>query len=226
VVIPAKEISGYLTKGGHPDGADPGCVPDMPMVLAVNLVNSALVAFELASYLEQTRWWIFFGLVVTLTGVRAAGWRCYYHNQKTEGAPGKWALFATAGSGLSGLLWGLGSTLLLPDNIVEQTFFAFVIGGMCAARFVGDSPLEGDGFELSVPGAKEPVSVAEGELRGIERGRPKKLLLLWGTDGSNPSPSSGESGANSRRGLGTWQELQSHVSRARGPAWIPNSASQ
>ena len=56
MVIPAKEISDYLTKGGHPDGADPGCVPDMPMVLAVNLVNSALVAFELASYLEQTRW--------------------------------------------------------------------------------------------------------------------------------------------------------------------------
>jgi SAM-dependent methyltransferase len=134
VVIPAKEISDYLTKGGHPDGADPGCVPDMPMVLAVNLVNSALVAFELASYLEQTRWWFFFGLVVTLTGVRAAGWRCYYHNQKTEGAPGKWALFATAGSGLSGLLWGLGSTLLLPDIIVEQTFFAFVIGGMCAGE--------------------------------------------------------------------------------------------
>ena len=108
----------------------------MPMVLAVNLVNSALVAFVLASYLEQTRWWIFFGLVVTLTGVRAAGWRCYYHHQNTEGAPGKWALFATAGSGLSGLLWGLGSTLLLSDNIVEQTFFAFVIGGMCAGALV------------------------------------------------------------------------------------------
>jgi hypothetical protein len=46
------------------------------------------------------------------------------------------ALFATAGSGLSGLLWGLGSTLLLPDNIVEQTFFAFVIGGMCAGALV------------------------------------------------------------------------------------------
>jgi hypothetical protein len=42
----------------------------MPMVLAVNVVNSALVALVLASYLEQTRWWIFFGLVVSLTGVR------------------------------------------------------------------------------------------------------------------------------------------------------------
>ena len=30
----------------------------------------------------------------------------------------------------------MGSTLLLPDNIVEQTFFAFVIGGMCAGALV------------------------------------------------------------------------------------------
>ena len=48
----------------------------------------------------------------------------------------KWALFATAGSGLSGLLWGVSSTLLLPDNIVQQTFLAFVIGGMCAGALV------------------------------------------------------------------------------------------
>jgi hypothetical protein len=47
----------------------------MPMVLAVNVVNSALVALVLASYMKQTRWWIFFGLVVSLTGVRAAGWQ-------------------------------------------------------------------------------------------------------------------------------------------------------
>src|SRR3984893_13353442 len=63
-------------------------------------------------------------------------------------------------------------------------------------RFAGDSPVEGGGFEPSVPGAKEPVSFAEGELRGIERGRPTKFVSLRGTDGSNPSPSSGESGAN------------------------------
>jgi hypothetical protein len=28
------------------------------------------------------------------------------------------------------------STFLLPDNIVEQTFFAFVIGSMCAGALV------------------------------------------------------------------------------------------
>ena len=41
--------------------------------------------------------------------------------------------------GLSGLLWGIGSALLLPDNLVEQTFVAFVIGGMCAASLVAFS---------------------------------------------------------------------------------------
>jgi signal transduction histidine kinase len=108
----------------------------VPMVLAVNVVNSALVALVLASYMEQTKWGVFFGLVVTLTGVRAIGWSCYRWGRKPEAATTKWAIFATAGSGLSGLLWGVGSTLLLPDNIVEQTFLAFVIGGMCAGALV------------------------------------------------------------------------------------------
>ena len=58
------------------------------------------------------------------------------------------------------------------------------------ARFAADSSLEGDGFEPSVPVATEPVYIAEGELRGDRRAAKK----IWrGTDGSNPSPSSGES---------------------------------
>src|SRR6516164_294006 len=77
-----------------------------PMVLTVNVVNSALVALVLASYMEQTRWWIFFGLVVALTGVRAIGWSSYRHRRKPVEATTKWAIFATAASGLSGLLWG------------------------------------------------------------------------------------------------------------------------
>src|SRR6516225_4256248 len=108
----------------------------MPMVLAVNVVNSALVALVLASYMEQTRWWIFFGFVVALTGARAMGWRHYHHHRKGVEDKTRWAILATAGSGLSGLLWGGSSTLLLPDNIVEQTFLAFVIGGMCAGALV------------------------------------------------------------------------------------------
>jgi hypothetical protein len=61
-------------------------------------------------------------------------------------------------------------------------------------EFATDSPLEGDDFEPSVPVAREPVYIAEGELRGDPRAAKK----IWrGTDGSNPSPSRRES-ANHR----------------------------
>src|SRR5260370_9417508 len=78
-----------------------------PMVLAVNVANSALVAVVLGAYLEQARWWIFFGLVITLTGLRAIGWICYRHYQHPDETTTKWPIFATAGSSLSGLLLGL-----------------------------------------------------------------------------------------------------------------------
>src|SRR5689334_10151107 len=87
----------------------------LPMILAVNIINSALVAVVLASYLDQSRWWIFFGLVATLTAARAVDWSCYRRNRGSGKLPVRWAFFATAGSALSGLLWGLSSTLLLSD---------------------------------------------------------------------------------------------------------------
>jgi hypothetical protein len=108
----------------------------LPMVLVVNVVNSALVTLVLAWYLEQTRWWLFFGLVVTLTAARAVGWRHYRRRRKPATRVTRWAIVATVGSGFSGLLWGISSACLRPDAIVEQTFLAFVIGGMCGGALV------------------------------------------------------------------------------------------
>src|SRR6266446_9196481 len=51
-----------------------------------------------------------------------------------------------------------------------------------------DSPLEGDGFELSVPGRETVKPSWETGLLSRKRER-----ICWGTEGSNPSPSSGES---------------------------------
>jgi len=47
-------------------------------------------------------------------------------------------------------------------------------------RFAQDSALEGDGFEPSVPGAKEPVFGGESELRVIETGASHKKLFSLG----------------------------------------------
>ena len=43
-----------------------------PVVLTVNVVNSALVAIVLASYMGQTWWLVFLALTIALTAVLAA----------------------------------------------------------------------------------------------------------------------------------------------------------
>lgn len=105
---------------------------NMPMVLAVNVINSGLVAAVLALYLDQVKWWIFFGLVVALTAARSIGWSCYQRRRNVAEPATRWAIIATAGSGLSGLLWGASNVFLLSGDIVGRTFMAFTIGGMCA----------------------------------------------------------------------------------------------
>ena len=111
----------------------------IPIVLLVNVVNSALVAIVLASYKRQTWWLVFLALTIVLSGAHVFGWARYRQNGTAIRSAARWAAAATVGSGLSGLLWGVGSAILLPGNLIEQTFVAFVIGGMCAASLVAFS---------------------------------------------------------------------------------------
>src|ERR1700719_2724460 len=59
-------------------------------------------------------------------------------------------------------------------------------------RFALDSSLEGDGFEPSVPARKSRFLLRKANC-GTERGQPKRVVFLCGTNGSNPSPSSRQS---------------------------------
>jgi signal transduction histidine kinase/CheY-like chemotaxis protein len=110
-----------------------------PTVLTVNMVNSGLIAIALASVKGQACWLGFLALTAALTVVRAIGWARFRKRKGSKDSTCRWAIYAILGSGLSGLLWGAGSAILLPDNLVEQTFVAFVIGGMCAASLVSFS---------------------------------------------------------------------------------------
>lgn len=107
-----------------------------PIVLVVNIVNFTLVAVLLSSYSGQTLWLWFLGVNVVSTGAQLIGCVFYFAIKKPVGSTKAWAIVATLGSGFSGLVWGLGSAFLLPDNLVEETFVAFVIGGMCVASLV------------------------------------------------------------------------------------------
>ena len=71
-------------------------------------------------------------------------------------------------------------------------------GGSCLARgrqFAKDSMLERDGFEPLVPHKKQPFLAAPVRSRNSPSAT-KTGCFVPGTDGSNPSPSSGESAAN------------------------------
>jgi signal transduction histidine kinase/ActR/RegA family two-component response regulator len=107
-----------------------------PIVLTVNMVNSTLVAVLLSSYSGQTLWLLFLMGNVASTGAQLIGCLFYYSKRKFVGSTRGWAIIATLGSGLSGFLWGASSAFLLPDNLFEETFVAFVIGGMCVASLV------------------------------------------------------------------------------------------
>ena len=72
----------------------------MPMILAVNVVNSALVALVLASYMGQTWWWMFFAAVVACNAVRALAWSWYRLLRKP--ATTRWGMFAAIESGSPG----------------------------------------------------------------------------------------------------------------------------
>ena len=108
----------------------------VPVVLTVNVVNAGLIALVLAAYAGEAGWWRFFGLVGVLTAARLVVWRRYRAASRRAGASPIWATLATVGSALSGLTWGVGTGLLPADSIVEQTFLAFVVGGMCAGGLV------------------------------------------------------------------------------------------
>jgi signal transduction histidine kinase/CheY-like chemotaxis protein len=107
-----------------------------PIVLTTNVVNAGLIVLVLAIYAGETRWWLFFASIAALTAARAVLWRRYVSAPARARSARTGAMLATAGSALSGLIWGLGAGLLPSDNITEQTFLAFVIGGMCAGALV------------------------------------------------------------------------------------------
>jgi signal transduction histidine kinase len=110
-----------------------------PTVLTVNMINSSLVAVVMASYTGQELWLMFLALTLVLAAIHIVGWKIYWSCAETARSTVKWAIFATLASGFSGLLWGAGSALLLPDSLVGQTLVAFVIGGMCVASLVSFS---------------------------------------------------------------------------------------
>jgi len=108
----------------------------MPIALAVNLVNGALTATILSPLATGPLPKIWLLAVVLVTGGRWVLWRQYHHSGSSQ-RERLWSLLAMCGSLFAGSCWGVGGLVLLPIVPVSgQIFLTFVIGGMCAGAVV------------------------------------------------------------------------------------------
>jgi signal transduction histidine kinase len=109
----------------------------MPIALAVNLLNAAITAIVLQQLAAATVPFVWLCLVTLVTAGRWVLWQHYRRaHSRVEDAP-RWSLLATCGSLIAGLCWGLGGVVLFPAvPVIGQIFLTFVIGGMCAGGVV------------------------------------------------------------------------------------------
>ena len=109
----------------------------MPIALAVNVVNAGLTTVALAPFASQPLPLPWFAAVLLVTAGRMALWLRYRRASARLKSIRYFAQLATAGSLLAGLSWGIGGALLFPVVPVPgQIFLTMVIGGMCAGTVV------------------------------------------------------------------------------------------
>lgn len=103
-----------------------------PLTLGVTMANAGLTAAVMRPVIEQSYLLIWIALLLLVSGARAGVWLIHRRNSSLSGRLRRWTTLVTGGSFASGLLWGLGATLFLPQSDIYQLFLAFVLGGMCA----------------------------------------------------------------------------------------------
>jgi len=109
----------------------------MPIGLAVNLVNAALTATVLARIAASSLPVVWFSIVALVTAGRWILCRRYRRALPESAGAHHWSLLATSGSLLAGSCWGVGGVVLFPIvSVSGQIFLTFVIGGMCTGAVV------------------------------------------------------------------------------------------
>ena len=103
-----------------------------PIALFVTVLNCGLVSAVLADAVPH--YWLasWFALTAVVSILRLGCWQKFQHSGLVSQRIQHWTAVAVGGSFFSGMLWGGGTALLVPNDIVDQLFLAAVIGGMCA----------------------------------------------------------------------------------------------
>ena len=105
----------------------------MPIALAVNVANAALVAIVLAPLATRPLLLPWFVSVMLVTIGRGILWLSYRRGPVQPEHARRWSGLATLGALLAGLTWGIGGIILFPILPPSgQLFLIIVMGGMSA----------------------------------------------------------------------------------------------
>ena len=109
----------------------------LPIAIAVNLVNAGLTAAVLAPMAAQPFLLPWLLLVTLVTIGRLVLWLRYRRAAIRSENIHRWSLLATSGSLLTGRCWGVGGAVLFPIvPDLGKIFLTIVLGGMCAGTVV------------------------------------------------------------------------------------------
>jgi signal transduction histidine kinase len=103
-----------------------------PLTLSVTVINAVVVALVLAPIdgIGRSTSWV--AAIMAVSAARWIGSRAYLQSQFDGERLRRLALFSILGSLATGILWGIGATVLFPASELYQLFLALVIAGMCA----------------------------------------------------------------------------------------------
>ncbi len=107
-----------------------------PITVLVTVVNAALMTVVLVGVGHERGPYVWLAGVVGLAVLRLMLCWAYRHARPQSGQLQRWAVVGTCGALASGLLWGGGAVLLLPQSETYQLLWIFLIGGMCAGAAV------------------------------------------------------------------------------------------
>lgn len=131
-----------------------------PSITLGNLVNAALACALLFNEYPALVWAAWLSLFAVVVAARILLCRRYNRSQPRGEATKAWAWAFAAGSGLTGVLWGLAaSVVFVSGDAVDAVFVAFMLGGMAAGSVLRDSVWPPAFYAFAIP-AILPLIVA------------------------------------------------------------------
>ena len=103
----------------------------MPASFMGSVFSSSLYLLVAHSVIPVWQWQTWLALMLLQAVGRAGLWQAFRKQQPQPSDMRRWGHWATCGSAVSGVVWGLGALLVFPPGDVEyQLFFMFLIASM------------------------------------------------------------------------------------------------